>query len=69
MDRLERPLLPEPDFLSLNEHVRSSQTYLTARVAELGRKEADVKEILPKQEQLLNEFVIYCQFERRIEEV
>ena len=38
-------------------------------MAELDKKEAEVKETLPKQQQLLHEFVIYCQFERRIEEV
>ncbi len=68
-ERLSRPVLPEADFLSLNDRVRSSRAFLEARVAELDRRREEVQEMLPQQQQLLDEFIIYCQFERRIEKV
>lgn len=61
--------MPETEFLSLNDRVKTSQGYLETKLAEVEKKAVEVEEILPQQEQLLNEFIIYCQFERRIEKV
>ena len=68
-ERLGRPVLPEPDFLSLNERVEGSVGFLGARLGELERRIAEAKETMPQQEELLLQFVSYCQFERKIEKV
>ena len=62
-------MLPDTEFLSLNDRVKSSQGYLKEKLAEVEKKAVEVEEILPQQEQLLNEFIVYCQFERSIEKV
>lgn len=69
VDRLGRPVLPEPEFLTLNERVSKSQSYLRGKKGELERRASEVHEILPQQEALLQEFITYCHFERKIEHV
>ena len=68
-DRLQHPVLQEPDFLTLNERVQNSHEYLLAKVSDLERRSSEVKQILPQQEKLLREFVKYCQFEGKIEHI
>lgn len=53
----------------MNERAQNSQSFLQVKVGELERKAVEVEEILPQQEQLLSEFITYCQFEKKIEKV
>jgi len=68
-NRLQRPVIQEPEFVTLNERVQDSRDFLLAKVSDLERRSSEVKQILPQQEKLLREFVKYCQFEREIEQV
>ena len=61
--------MSEADLLSLNDRVRASRAYLEARTRELGERCDEVQQMLPQQQQLLDEFILYCQFEHRIEKV
>ena len=61
--------MSETDFLSLNDRVRASRAYLEARTRELEERCDEVQQTLPQQQQLLDEFILYCQFEHRIEKV
>ena len=67
--RLSRPVLMEPEFLMLNEHVQESQAYLKSKIGDLESRSSEVQEILPQQEELLREFITYCRFERKIETI
>ncbi len=62
-------MLPEPEFMTLNERVKGSHEYLHERLEGLEKKAREVEAVLPQQEQLLREFIKYCQFEKRIERV
>ena len=68
-DRLGRPILPGEEFQSPNEQVQKSRSYLEDKLQSLEKRFTEVEGILPQQEQLLREFITYCQFEKRIEMV
>ena len=62
-------MLPEPDFLAANQRVQTSLKALEVRVHDLEGRVREAKELLTQQELLLQQFIAYCQFEKRIEKV
>ena len=70
LDRLCRPLLPgDPDFRSLNDNTKQSLSYLREKLEEIERHNLEMGSLLPQQEAILREFLLYCEFEHRIERV
>ena len=70
LDRLCRPLLPgDPDFRSLNDNAKRSLSFLREKLEEIERHSLEMGTLLPQQETILREFLIYCEFEHRIEKV
>ena len=70
LDRLCHPLLPgDPDFRSLNDNTKQSLSYLREKLEEIERHNLEMSSVLPQQEAILREFLLYCEFEHRIEKV
>ena len=70
LDRLCRPLLPgDPNFRSLNDNAKLSLSFLREKLEEIERKSMEMGSLLPQQEAILREFLLFCEFEHRIERI
>ena len=70
LDRLCRPLLPgDPSFRSLNDNTKLSLSFLREKLEEIERKSMEMGSLLPQQEAVLREFLLFCEFEHRIERI
>ena len=70
LDRLCRPLLPnDPNFRGLNDNTKQSLSFLREKLEEIEKHSLDMNTLLPQQETILREFLLYCEFEHRIERI